>query len=128
MQARTITLTPEEQAHLEAVERRATSAARDAFRAGLILRAAAGASNEAIAAALKTRPATVSKWRGRFLVHRRDGLRDAARSGKPVRYDRETSTDSSPPTTSPLIPSSGKSKLSSKNNRNRHTLTYETSF
>src|SRR5271157_98872 len=79
MKARTVTLTPEEQAHLQAVARRPTSAKRDAFRAGVILRVAAGGTNEAIAAALKTRPATVSKWRGRFLGHRLDGLRDAAR-------------------------------------------------
>jgi transposase len=90
MKARTITLTPEEQAHLQAVERRPTSAKRDAFRAGLILRAAAGGSNEEIAAAMKTRPATVSKWRGRFRLYRLSGLRDAARSGKPARYGRET--------------------------------------
>jgi len=90
MRARTITLTPEEREQLEAVERRPTSARRDAFRAGLILRAAAGGSNQEIAATLKTRSATVSKWRGRFLVHRLPGLRDAARSGKPARYGRET--------------------------------------
>src|SRR5271165_3686588 len=90
MKARTVTLTPEEQAHLQAVARRPTSAKRDAFRAGVILRVAAGGTNEAIAAALKTRPATVSKWRGRFLGRRLDGLRDAARSGKPARYGGET--------------------------------------
>jgi transposase len=90
MKAHTVTLTPEEQAHLQAVARRPTSAKRDAFRAGLILRVAAGGTNEAIAAALKTRPATVSKWRGRFLGHRLDGLRDAVRSGKPARYGGQT--------------------------------------
>src|SRR5271157_2824592 len=51
MKARTVTLTPEEQAHLQAVARRPTSAKRDAFRAGVILRVAAGGTNEAIAAA-----------------------------------------------------------------------------
>src|SRR5271157_1123620 len=68
MKARTVTLTPEEQAHLQAVARRPTSAKRDAFRAGVILRVAAGGTNEAIAAALKTRPATVSKWHGSLLA------------------------------------------------------------
>lgn len=87
MKARTITLLPEEQAHLESVVRRATSAARDVFRARLILRAAAGGSNEAIAAEMKTRPSTVSKWRGRFLQDRLKGLQDAPRSGKPPVYD-----------------------------------------
>lgn len=84
MQARTIALTREEQADLESVARRATSAARDVFRASLILRAAAGASNEQIAVAMKTRPATASKWRGRFLRDRLHGLQDAPRPGKPA--------------------------------------------
>ena len=52
MKARTVALTPEERSQLEAVERRPTSAARDGFRAGVILRAAAGSSNEAIALAI----------------------------------------------------------------------------
>ena len=90
MQARRIALTPEEQAHLESVEHRATSAARDVFRAGVILRAAAGASNEQIAVAMKTRPATASKWRGRFLRDRLHGLQDAPRPGKPATYDQRT--------------------------------------
>ena len=90
MKARTLLLTPEEQAHLQAVERRPSSLKRDAFRAGLILRVAAGGTNEAVAAALQTRPATVSKWRGRFVQHRLEGLRDAARSGKPARYGEAT--------------------------------------
>ncbi len=90
MKARGIALTPEEQGHLESVERRATSTKRDAFRASVILRAAAGASNEQIAEAMKTRPATASKWRGRFLLDRSNGLQDAPRSGKPATYDRQT--------------------------------------
>ncbi len=87
MKARSIALAPEEQADLELVVRRPTSAARDVFRAGLILRAAAGAGNEQIAAAMNTRAATVSKWRGRFLLHRINGLQDAPRPGKPATYD-----------------------------------------
>ena len=90
MKARRIALTPEEKAHLESVERRPTSAARDAFRAGLILRAAAGASNEELAAAMQTRPATASKWRGRFLRGRLNGLQDAPRPGKPAIYDQKS--------------------------------------
>lgn len=89
MRARSIALTPEEQVHLELVERRSTGATRDVFRAGVILRAAAGASNEQIAVAMKTRPATASKWRGRFLLGGLEGLRDAPRSGKPATYDRQ---------------------------------------
>jgi len=90
MKARGITLTPEEKAELELVARRPTSAARDVFRAGVILQAARGASNEEIAVALKTRPATASKWRGRFLRDRLPGLQDAPRPGKPAIYDRNS--------------------------------------
>src|SRR5450631_1323752 len=90
MKARGIVLTPEEQGDLESVVSRATSAARDVFRAGVILRAAAGASNEQIAMAMKTRPATASKWRGRFLHERTKGLQDAPRPGKPATYDLES--------------------------------------
>ena len=87
MKARSIALTAEEQADLESVVRGTTSAAREVFRAGVILRAAAGASNEQIATAMKTRPATASKWRGRFLRDRIHGLQDAPRPGKPATYD-----------------------------------------
>lgn len=80
-------LSDAEREHLQAVVRRATSARRDVFRAQIILDAAGGLSNEAIAAAHRTRTATVSKWRNRFLVQRLDGLGDARRSGKPARYD-----------------------------------------
>ena len=103
MKARGIVLTPEEQGDLESVVRRASSAARDVFRAGVILRAAAGASNEQIAMAMKTRPATASKWRGRFLRERINGLQDAPRPGKPATYDLEserrilTQLDQAPP-------------------------------
>lgn len=90
MKARSIVLTPEERSDLESVERRATSAKRDVFRAGIILRAAGGASNEEIAAAMKTRPATASKWRGRFVLDRLRGLQDAPRPGKPATYDEQT--------------------------------------
>ena len=90
MKAWSIALTPEEQADLELVVRRTTSASRDVFRAGVILRAASGASNEQIAAAMKTRPATPSKWRGRFLRDRINGLLDAPRPGKPATCDPES--------------------------------------
>ena len=90
MQARTVELNRVEREQLQAVVRRATSPVRDVFRARIVLDAAAGLSNEAIAAARKTRPATVSKWRGRFLAARLAGLGDAPRSGKPARYNQAT--------------------------------------
>ena len=90
MQARTVEWNSAEREQLQATVRRATSPVRDVFRARIVLDAAAGLSNEAIAAARKTRPATVSKWRGRFLAARLEGLGDAPRSGKPARYDQKT--------------------------------------
>lgn len=87
MRAQTPVLSDAEREHLQTVVRRATSTRRDIFRAQIIVDAASGVSNEAIAAARHTRPATVSKWRNRFLKRRLEGLRDAPRSGKPARYD-----------------------------------------
>ena len=90
MQARAVELNSAEREHLRDIVRRATSPSRDVFRARIVLDAADGLSNEAIAAARKTRPATVSKWRNRFLRRRAEGLGDAPRSGKPARYDQRT--------------------------------------
>ena len=90
MRARQIALTPEERAHLESAARRVTSVTRGVLRAGMILRAAAGATNQQIAVAMQTRPATVSKWRDRFLCHRVNGLQHAPRPGKPAIYDQHT--------------------------------------
>jgi len=90
MRARSLELSSAEREHLRGVVRRGRSPSRDVFRSRIVLDAADGLSNEAIAAARKTRPATVSKWRGRFLVARLAGLNDAPRSGKPVRYDHRT--------------------------------------
>ena len=90
MRAQTPVLSDAEREHLQTIVRRATSPRRDAFRAQIILDAASGLSNEAIAAARRTRPATVSKWRGRFLRRRLPGLSDAPRRGKPARYDADS--------------------------------------
>jgi transposase len=60
-----------------------------AFRAEVILAIAEGLSNKAVAERVGTRPATVSKWRGRFAQEGVSGLRDASRSGKPRQYQDE---------------------------------------
>jgi transposase len=60
-----------------------------AFRAEVILAIAEGLSNKAVAERVGTRPATVSKWRGRFAQEGLSGLRDASRSGKPRQYQGE---------------------------------------
>jgi len=90
MRAETPLLTHDERRHLHGIVRSSRSSRRDLFRAQIILDAADGGSNEAIAARRHTRAATVSKWRNRFLRHRLAGLLDAPRSGKPADYDATT--------------------------------------
>ena len=90
MRAQTPLLSLDERRHLQGVVRSSKSAQRDIFRAQIILDAADGQSNAAIAVARHTRTATVSKWRNRFLRQRGAGLLDAPRAGKPAGYDATT--------------------------------------
>lgn len=59
-------------------------------RARIVLSAAEGKQNKAIANELNTRPARIGKWRTRFAERRIKGLFDAPRQGAPNRYDAET--------------------------------------
>jgi transposase len=81
-----IVLSEEEEEALLARARSARSAYRDRLRARIVLAAAAGATNAAIALAVGVCQDTVRKWRGRFAVHRLPGLRDAARCGRPPMF------------------------------------------
>ena len=54
-----------------------------AFRAEVILAIAEGLSNHALAERVGTRPASVSKWRGRFAQAGLAGLRDRTLMHKP---------------------------------------------
>ena len=63
--------------------RSARSEYRDRLRARIVLAAAAGQANAAIARQVGVCQDTVRKWRGRFAVDRQPGLKDAARSGRP---------------------------------------------
>ena len=56
---------------------------RDRLRAQMVLAAAAGKSNAAIAGEAGVCTDTVRKWRRRFAAARLAGLRDAPRSGRP---------------------------------------------
>jgi transposase len=56
---------------------------RDPVGAKIILAAARGQTNAAIAASLRIHVDTVPKWRGRYAVHWLDGLKDRARPGSP---------------------------------------------
>jgi transposase len=78
-----ILLTPDERTRLERWARGGRTARRRR-RARIILQAAEGASNAAIARALRTDRACVARWRARFFAHRLAGIRhDAPRSGRP---------------------------------------------
>jgi len=85
-----IVLSGEEEAVLAARARSVRSQYRDRLRAAIVLAAAAGASNAAIAAQVGVWPDTVRKWRRRFAAGRLSGLKDAPRSGRPPVF---TATD-----------------------------------
>jgi transposase len=76
-------LSAAEQAELEGWARRRKTAQALAQRARIVLQAAAGRSNTAIAAELGVAKHTVGKWRERFARDRLEGLQDQPRSGAP---------------------------------------------
>ncbi len=78
-----IVLSAGEEAVLAARARAARSEYRDRLRAQIVLAAAAGAGNAAIAAQTGVCPDTARKWRRRFAAGRLPGLKDAPRSGRP---------------------------------------------
>src|SRR5499427_8975048 len=63
---------------------------RDRLRAQIVLAAAAGSTNAAIAGRVGVHVDTVRKWRRRFAAARLAGLKDAPRSGRPPVF---TATD-----------------------------------
>jgi transposase len=89
-QTATIRLTDEEVRTLQGWIRQGKTEHRLVERARILLLAHEGRTNKQIADQLHTRTARVSKWRQRFGAHGLAGLSDAARSGKPARYDQTT--------------------------------------
>jgi len=85
-----IMLTTEERKELGEIARSRTAPFRKVQRARLVLLAADGMANKAIAQEVGLSRAMVVRRRQRFLESRLDALEDAPRSGKKPRYDRST--------------------------------------
>lgn len=85
-----ITLSPSERETLLGYSRRRTTSQAIALRARIVLKCAEGLSGGEVADHLGINPATVSKWRTRFVEKRLAGLLDEPRVGAPRKIlDRE---------------------------------------
>ncbi|HEY8072995.1 MAG TPA: IS630 family transposase [Labilithrix sp.] len=80
---RIVELTDEQREELTRWTRRATTANALAMRARIILACADGGHDLAIAERIELAPATVGKWRRRFIERGMDGLLDEPRPGAP---------------------------------------------
>jgi transposase len=80
-----IVLTEAERRELSRRVRSTRTPHRDRIRARIVLAAADGQANAAIARTVGVGVDTARKWRKRFVVDRLSGLRDAARPGRPRR-------------------------------------------
>ncbi len=78
-----VVLTDDERVQLEAWSRRSKSANALAVRSRIVLAAADGLPNTAIADHLGIAVGSARKWRSRFVAHRLDGLTDEPRPGRP---------------------------------------------
>jgi hypothetical protein len=78
-----IVLSDEEQRELQRRASKYTLPYYQVVRAKMILLAAQGLSNDAIAARLDTRREIVSQWRKRFFDKRLQGLEELPRPGRP---------------------------------------------
>lgn len=81
-----IRLSDDQRAWLESLARKYTSPYRDVVRARIVLYAAEGLANDAIAARLDTPRQIVSKWRKRFSEEGVAGLEELPRGGRPARF------------------------------------------
>jgi transposase len=78
-----VELSEDERAQLLAWSRRSTSANAVAVRSRIVLAAADGLGNTAVAAKLGVQVGTARKWRNRFLAERLEGVLDEPRPGRP---------------------------------------------
>ena len=76
-------LTPSEHNQLVEWTRRHKTSQALALRSRIILACAQQITNGEVAQRMRTTPQTVSKWRGRFIAQRLDGLLDEPRPGAP---------------------------------------------
>jgi transposase len=88
--ATVVRISEEEQEELEGWVRSAKTEQRLAFRARVVLAAAAGEGSASIARREHVRLNTVSTWRLRFAEKGIAGLQDQPRRGRPVTYGPET--------------------------------------
>ncbi|MGH7030471.1 MAG: helix-turn-helix domain-containing protein, partial [Stellaceae bacterium] len=82
-----------ERAGLEARARRRKSLRADAMRAEIVLLAAAGHTNLAIAKRLGITRVTMATWRKRFATQRLEGLADEPRPGAPRKIGDDKITE-----------------------------------
>lgn len=78
-----LVLADKERETLERWARRPKSAQSLALRCRIVLACATGTTNNDVAEQVGVHPATVSKWRSRFVSRRLDGLSDDPRPGAP---------------------------------------------
>lgn len=81
-----IRLSEEERTALETITRKYTSPYNKVIRAKIILLAAQGYSNDAIADRLEMPRQIVSKWRKRYFEEGMAGLQDRPRGGRPPSF------------------------------------------
>ena len=82
-----LVLAQNEREQLQAWTLRRKTAQALAMRSRIVLACASGRENKVVAQRQRVTPQTVSKWRGRFVEQRLDGLLDAPRPGRPRTID-----------------------------------------